>query len=138
MKNTLFICIITSVFIACNNKPDDQKLQPITKVKIDTSLIWIDYRLGELPPPYFYAGIDTLVKKYNLRYERREGGCVIGNEEELLIEKYDYQNQRYFKEIEKIHGKDWKKRFDAELRVLDSINEIRIVKKQDSLNIRKH
>jgi len=93
-----------------------------------------NYRLGELPPQGTYDGIDTLVKKYKLRYQRIDAGCEIGPAEELLKARYAYQNQRYFREMEKVHGKDWKKQFDAELHVLDSINEIRIVKQQDSLN----
>ncbi|UIR56802.1 hypothetical protein LZQ00_03050 [Sphingobacterium sp. SRCM116780] len=138
MKNILLIsCFMMSLFIACTNKLGNQKPQTITTSPIDTSLLWIDYRLGELPPQGAYDGIDTLVKKYKLRYQRIEAGCEIGEEEERLKAKYANQNQRYFQEMEKVHGKDWKKQFDEELHVLDSTNGIQLVKQIDSINKRE-
>ena len=77
--------------------------------------------------------MDTLIKKYKLRYQLIESGYDIGDEKEMLKAKYDHQNQCYFREMEKIHGKHWKKRFDAELQVLDSMNQIRIKQQDDSL-----
>ncbi|HEU4497600.1 MAG TPA: hypothetical protein VFR70_11160, partial [Flavobacterium sp.] len=115
MKNILLAsCLIIGLAIACSDKPGGQKHQTTAASQMDTSLMWVDYCMGELPPPYYYAGTDTLVKKYKLRYQRIVAGCVAGPEEELLKAKYDLQNERYFKEIEKIYGKGWKKQFDAE------------------------
>jgi len=134
MKNILItFYFIMMWFMSCNNSPGDQKPQTPIRSQIDTSLVWVDYLTGAPTVPGSYDGIDSLVKKYKLRYRRINAGCVVGEKEELLKAKYDQQNQRYFKEIEKIHGKDWKKRFDKELQVLDSINWVR-AKQQDSLN----
>jgi len=141
MRNILFTsCFITGLFIAYNNKPEDRKLRTTARAEIDTSkvnnkvstqkpqitastqtdtgLVWVDYRLGMLIPREFYAGMDTLVKKYKLRYKRIEAGCMVDGGK-LIKAEYELQNERYFKEMEKIYGKDWKKRFDAELQVLD-------------------
>lgn len=129
-------CFLMILLMACNNNTDGQKPQTTATAQIDTSLVWIDYRIGELAPYSFYAGLDSLVKKYKLRYQRIEAGCEVGKTEELLKTKYDQQNQRYFKEMEKIHGKDWKKRFDVELQVLDSINEVRAKQTQLPFSIK--
>jgi hypothetical protein len=106
-KILLTFFLIMSLFIACNNKTGNQEPQATAtaRTQIDTSLGWVEYRLGELTDPRSNEAMDTLVKKYKLRYYRFEAGCVIGEEEEMLKAKYDHQNQRYFREMEKIHGK---------------------------------
>lgn len=84
---------------------------------------WVDYRLGELSPAFVYAGIDSLVRKWNLVYHRIEAGCDIGYIQEEAKAAHDRQNAKYFRFLEERHGKDWKVRFDKELRLLDSLNQ---------------
>ncbi|WP_223607827.1 hypothetical protein [Chryseobacterium sp. OSA05B] len=97
-------------------------------------LCWKDIRVGELPPEGAYGGIDSLVKKWNLCYERIETGCEVTDSITRLQRKYDRSNGIYFKSLEKKLGKNWKQQFDKELQVADRINWIKINKQIDRLN----
>ncbi|WP_162902828.1 FEKKY domain-containing protein [Taibaiella koreensis] len=80
--------------------------------------MWTDYREGELPPVGFYDAMDSVIKKWNIRYSRIEGGCeVIPGAKQ----RYEPNNQRYFRQLEQQFGKDWRQRFNAEVRILDSV-----------------
>lgn len=125
-----FIALLTTPFflISCNTdaaKKTTQKTEP---------LCWKDIRVGELPPEGAYDGIDSLVKKWNLCYERIETGCEITGSISKLKRQYERSNNIYFKSLEKKLGADWKQQFDRELQLLDSINWIRIRREIDSLN----
>ncbi|UEQ77436.1 hypothetical protein [Chryseobacterium arthrosphaerae] len=122
------------VFVSC--KPDPA---PVTRtsqksVKTTDSLCWKDFRYGELPPVGAYDAIDSLVKKWNLCYERIEAGCVITDSIKNLKKQYQASNKLYFESLEKKLGKNWKQDFDKELHTLDSINWISIKRKMDALN----
>jgi hypothetical protein len=80
------------------------------------------------------SAIDSLVKKWNLCYERIEAGCIITDSIEDLKKQYEASNKIYFKSLEKNLGKNWKQQFDKELQTSDSINWIRIRYETDSLN----
>ncbi|PIF45923.1 hypothetical protein CLU96_2938 [Chryseobacterium sp. 52] len=97
-------------------------------------LCWKDIRIGELPPEGAYDGIDSLVKKWNLCYERIETGCEVTDSITKLQGQYERSNNIYFKSLEKKLGKNWKQQFDKELHVSDSINWIKINREIDRLN----
>ncbi|AZA50119.1 hypothetical protein EG346_18900 [Chryseobacterium carnipullorum] len=98
------------------------------------SLCWKDIRIGELPPQGAYDGIDSLVKKWNLCYERIETGCEVTDSITQLQKEYERSNAMYFKSLEKKLGKNWKKQFDQELHRSDSIHWIKINREIDRLN----
>lgn len=83
----------------------------------DTTLKWIDYREGELPPVGYYTALDSTIKKWNIRYERIEGGCEIIPGEK---QRYEQNNEKYFRMLEKRFGNNWRQRFDKEVSILDS------------------
>ncbi|MCT2563916.1 hypothetical protein [Chryseobacterium herbae] len=122
--------LLTITFAITSCTPDGakkatQKTEP---------LCWKDIRVGELPPEGAYDGIDSLVKKWNLCYERIETGCEVTDSITQLQKQYDSSNTMYFKSLEKKLGKNWKKQFDHELQIADSINWIKINREIDSLN----
>lgn len=120
--------IIPLLVISCT--PDAVK----KTVQKTEPLCWKDIRIGELPPVGAYDGIDSLVKKWDVCYERIEAGCEINDSITKLEKAYQHSNTVYFKSLEKKLGKNWKQQFDRELHVLDSINWIRINREIDSLN----
>lgn len=97
-------------------------------------LCWKDIRMGELPPQGAYDGIDSLVKKWNLCYERIETGCEVTDSITHLQRQYDRSNTIYFKSLETKLGENWKQQFDKELHIADSINWIKINREIDRLN----
>lgn len=85
--------------------------------EVDTTLKWVDYRIGEPPPDGYYTAFDSVVKKWNIRYQRIEGGC-----EELPNERsrYEKDNPKYFALLNTRFGKNWLNRFHADVKALDS------------------
>lgn len=122
------LLILSFFLIGC--KPDISK----KTVHQTEPLCWKDLRIGELPPQGAYDGIDGLVKKWNLCYERIEAGCEVTDSITQLQKQYDRANTIYFKSLEKKLGKNWKLQFDRELHLSDSINWIKINREIDSLN----
>ncbi|WP_123912765.1 hypothetical protein [Chryseobacterium pennipullorum] len=112
-------------------KPDPAKTQSSPK---PTTLCWKDLRYGELPPMGAYDAIDSLVKRWNLCYERIETGCEVTDSIENLKKQYESANTIYFKSLEKKLGRNWKQQFDQELQTLDSMNWMKIKHEIDSLN----
>lgn len=116
-QNTLYIVLIVPLIISCtrNNGRTDVKVA-VPVIAVDTSLKWVDYRIGEPPPVGYYAAFDSVIKKWKIRYQRIEGGC-----EELPAErdKYEKDNPRYFKILEIKYGKGWLKHFYADVKALD-------------------
>lgn len=129
---------IGALFTLISCKPDPSKSRtastPSKAIQNTDKLCWKDLRCGELPPVGAYDPIDSMVKKWDLCYERIEAGCVITDSIENLKKQYKASNQLYFESLEKKLGKDWKKHFDRELQTLDSINWIKIKREMDSLN----
>ncbi|SHF80336.1 hypothetical protein [Chryseobacterium vrystaatense] len=122
------LVIIPLLVISCTPdavKKTAQKTEP---------LCWKDIRIGELPPVGAYDGIDSLVKKGHLCYERIEAGCEVNDSMAKLERAYEHSNTVYFNSLEKKLGKNWKQQFEGELHLLDSINWIRINREIDSLN----
>jgi hypothetical protein len=129
-----YLYLIFCLFLlSCNNALDPTKTDIVTKTDAIAGC-WTDFRIGELPPVGYYDGIDSLVKKWNLCYTRLEGGCVLDDSTEVLRKKYKMENENYFVQLESKLGKDWKLKFENELRVLDSMNWIKINKTINSLN----
>ncbi|REC45400.1 hypothetical protein DRF67_15775 [Chryseobacterium pennipullorum] len=81
-----------------------------------------------------YDAIDSLVKRWNLCYERIETGCEVTDSIENLKKQYESANTIYFKSLEKKLGRNWKQQFDQELQTLDSMNWMKIKHEIDSLN----
>lgn len=90
-----------------------------------TALLWTDYRIGELPPEGYYDAMDSVVKKWNIRYKRVEGGCEATPEDK---KKNEAGNAAYFRELEGQYGKHWKAQFTKEVRELDSILKLKKVR----------
>lgn len=82
------------------------------------SLKWVDYREGELPPIGYYSALDSVIKKWGIRYERIEGGCEVVPGQK---QRHERNNKKYFGLLEKKFGKDWRERFDEEVSTLDSL-----------------
>ncbi|HCA09669.1 hypothetical protein [Chryseobacterium sp.] len=126
---TITVVLLTIPFIiSCT--PDVAK----KAVQKTGPLCWKDIRIGELPPQGAYDGIDSLVKKWNLCYERIETGCEANDSITRLQRQSDRSNMMYFKSLEKKLGKNWKQQFDKELQIADSINWIKINREIDLLN----
>lgn len=130
---SLLSCLL---FFLLSCKPDVTNKSTVTKktIKNKEPLCWKDLRYGELPPVGAYDGIDSLVKKWNLCYERIEAGCEITDSIQDLKNQYEASNAIYFKNLEARLGKDWKRVFDKELQVADSINWIKIKQEINRLN----
>ncbi len=107
--------VVLLLFCACKQKGKHAHVENI--VATDTSLKWVDYRIGELPPVNYYNAFDSVIKKWNIRYQRIEGGCEALPEERIVYEK---DNNKYFLVLEKKFGHDWLKRFYAEVKALDN------------------
>jgi hypothetical protein len=112
-----YAALILLSVISCTHKnghADVKVSAPVTAV--DTNLKWVEYHIGELPPQGYYATFDSVIKKWKIRYQRIEGGC-----EELPAErnKYEKDNPRYFKILERKYGKGWLKGFYADVKALE-------------------
>ncbi|MEY8759337.1 hypothetical protein [Chryseobacterium tongliaoense] len=112
----IFYSLLLILVISCNGT---EKNNHTAKAKdVDSTLKWIDYHEGELPPVGYYSAFDSTIKKWNIRYERIDGGCeVIPGKKQ----QYEQNNKRYFRLLEKKFGKDWRQRFDLEVSTLDHI-----------------
>ncbi|WP_374951865.1 hypothetical protein [Mucilaginibacter sp.] len=115
--STCFIFLILTCCVSCtqhNGRADVKVATP--GAVVDISLKWVDYHFGEPPPEGYYAAFDSVIKKWNIRYQRIEGGC-----EALPAErnKYEKDNPKYFKIIESEYGKDWLNRFYADVKMLE-------------------
>lgn len=110
MRSTLWVGLI--FIVSCLQKTSDKKPPKDAAV-----LLWTDYRIGELPPEGYYYARDSIIRKWNIRYKRIEGGC-----EATLADKKKYEagNAGYFLELEKQHGEHWQEQFEKEVRELDS------------------
>ena len=115
-------CLLFILLFACNSG-DSKVVNALPATAADSGLKWTDYREGELPPVGYYDALDSVIKKWNIRYERIEGGC-----EPAPLEKHRYEkgNRAYFQLLEKQYGKDWRLRFDDEVKAVglyfDKIN----------------
>lgn len=119
LKHVVFYtAVVLLLFASCNQeKSHVDKKTATTTTGVDTALKWVDYRIGEPPLEGYYTAFDSIIKKWNIRYERIEGGC-----EELPDErsKYEKDNPKYFKILETKFGKDWLTRFHADVKALES------------------
>jgi|GEM_PF-1105273 len=132
-KKILLLLSSVSFFCSCNTNEANQNNKVIALQKEVPTLCWTDFRVGGLPPQGAYDGIDSLVRKWNLCYERIENGCEVSDSVVALQKHYDSLNNLYFKSLEPKYGKNWKQQFDAELHLLDSINWTKI-SQENSLN----
>ena len=127
--NISWYSLLLLVLVACNDVPEGNNSNTVTQ--IDTSLKWVDYRNGELPPVGYYDATDSIIKKWDIRYERVEGGCEVDDAEK---QRYEKDNHKYFNILEQKHGKDWRKKFDAEVKYLDSLLQVKNMALEDSIN----
>jgi len=111
----VYITIVLAVLAACKENSQHAATGKTSSVAADTTLKWTDYRIGEPPPVGYYSAFDSVIKKWHIRHERIEGGCEATPEERSVYEK---DNPKYFRVLEKQFGKDWLRRFHAEVEVL--------------------
>lgn len=128
----LFGCLLLLLVISCKDSSQEKRVGLPSQ---SNPWVWIDYRLGALPPEGSYDAIDSLVKKYKLNYRRVEAGCDLGDEEIAARQRYDSLNQLYFTHLKAILGNNWKAGFDAELQVLDSMNRVKMGQREDHLHL---
>lgn len=104
-------------FISLNScKNDSKKLEIESLDNHASNLKWIDYKIGTLPPEGAYDAFDSIIKKWNINYERIESGCEPDSVEQ---KKYEKDNPKYFAELEKKFGKNWRRKFDQEVENLE-------------------
>ena len=114
-----FLLIFSIISCTKTGKKSDGFINSKNQISNDTAnLKWVDYRYGELPPEGYYDAFDSIIKKWEIKYERIEGGCEI-NEALSEKKKYEKDNAKYFAELEKKFGKDWRKKFDAEVEEME-------------------
>lgn len=118
MKIGYYFCLLFFLFFSCDGTQTARNNTAAGRKGADSSLKWIDYRQGELPPEGYYSALDSTIKKWGIRYERIEGGCEIIPGEK---QRYEQHNEKYFEQLEKQFGMGWRQRFDQEVRILDSI-----------------
>jgi len=136
-KLTASMILLAAVLFMISCNPDaakKTKSETSDDVKKTEPLCWKDIRAGELPPVGAYDAIDSLVKKWDLCYERIETGCVITDSTRKIQKEADRTNEVYFKSLEKKLGKNWKQQFDKELHLSDSINWIKISEQMRRMN----
>jgi len=133
MKIGYYFCLLFFLFLSCDGTQTARN-NTATGKGADSSLKWIDYRQGELPPEGYYSALDSTIKKWGIRYERIEGGCEI-----ILGEKqrYEQHNDEYFQLLEKKFGSNWRQRFDQEVKQLDSLISSAPISSEDSARINK-
>ncbi len=121
MKKIIILLVISIFLIECLEKQNPKK-------EIEKSIakqpkgIWIDLILGGPPLSNEFKNIDLLTKKYKINYKRIEMGCEYTDKDILMKEKYKISNNKYFKDLEIILGKNWKQNFDLEKSKLDNLN----------------
>jgi hypothetical protein len=116
-KFTTALLIMVCLLVACKGKRRHQVDNIANTIKSDTTLKWVDYQIGELPPSGYYDAFDSIVKKWNIGYRRMEGGC---NATLAQRSFYERQNPKYFKVLESRFGKDWLTSFNAEVEALQT------------------
>lgn len=88
-----YIGILAIVLVSCEQKSSHNIKK---KVKItDTTLKWIDYRVGTTPPVGYYTAFDSIIKKWHIRYKRIEAGCEELPEVRTKYEKDILSTLRY-------------------------------------------
>ena len=109
---------------SCNGSAD--KSNSISQTKPtqlnDSNLVWVDYHWGELPPDGHYDALDSIITKWDLNYQRVQGGCE-ASEVSRERRKFEKNNPHYFKVLKEKYGKDWRERFDKEVEELEEILE---------------
>lgn len=130
------LLLSAALFVISCNPETAKKTKSVTADVENKSepLCWKDIRAGELPPVGAYDAIDSLVKKWNLCYERIETGCEITDSTRKIQKEADRTNEIYFKSLEKKLGKNWKQQFDKELHRSDSINWSKISEQMRNMN----
>lgn len=108
--------LLLALFVSCTQKNGHTDRGKETVTTADSTLKWIDYRFGELPPVGYYMAMDSIIRKWGIRYERMEGGCEVRPAEQR---RYEKDNYKYFRILENTYGKNWRERFNAEVSALD-------------------
>ncbi len=120
MKKLICLFLISITFFGCLEKQTSKMETEKLTEKIPKG-IWIDLILGGPQLPNEFKNIDLLTKKYKINYKRIEMGCEYTDKDILMKEKYQISNNKYFKDLEIILGKNWKRNFDFEKSKLDSL-----------------
>jgi hypothetical protein len=113
----LFGLAVLLVATSCRETNEkNEKVNSIKTVSSDTGLKWVHYRIGELPPYGYDMAFDSIIRKWDIRYELIIGGCEPNLQQQLQYEK---NNPAYFKILSKKFGKDWLKHFYEEVSALE-------------------
>lgn len=132
IKHLIITVLSVMSLVSCTNhhsaetKDDSTHLNSIAS---DSSLVWTDYKTGELPPVTQYTAFDSIIKQWNINYKRIEGGCDPASSE---AHNYEQNNLKYFKYLESKYGKNWRSNFDKEVGVLEK----RLQKSQQSEEVK--
>ncbi|WP_345950038.1 hypothetical protein ABDD95_01005 [Mucilaginibacter sp. PAMB04274] len=114
----LYAATASLFFASCRQTSSPVNIKTAPPVnEIDTSLKWVDYHIGEPPPEGYYTAFDSVIKKWNIRYQRIEGGCEGLPDERRRFEK---DNPKYFALLKIRFGEDWLDRFHADVKALDN------------------
>jgi hypothetical protein len=126
MKTKSFLRLLFSILVLATTFCCKKEVTNLTKIVSEKPKqvqgIWVDYIIGEPPMIHEFDGIDTLVKKWKINYTRILAGCERSDSVIEIEKKYEIANQIYFKKLESKLGKNWKQKFDLELKKLDSLN----------------
>lgn len=118
---TVIVLICFGVFFSCT-KSSDNPIQTVQNQENTdtTTLVWVDYHWGELPPVGHYDALDSIVTRWNLNYQRVQGGCE-ASEVSKERRKFEKNNPVYFDYLEEKFGKDWREKFNKEVEELEVI-----------------
>lgn len=120
LKLLFAILILANVF-CCKKEPINSN-KIISEGSNQVQDIWVDYIVGEPPMINEFNGIDTLVKKWKINYTRILGGCEKNDSVVEIEKKHEIKNKIYFKKLEIKLGKNWRQKFDLELKKLNNLN----------------
>ncbi|MCH5597485.1 FEKKY domain-containing protein [Niabella ginsengisoli] len=117
-EKILLSLLLFQIVVSCGQKQSKPAMDAAASPPTDTTSLWVDYRIGELPPEGYYDAFDSIIRKWNIRYQRTEGGCEATPSEK---QQHEAGNEKYFRQLEAKFGKDWRQQFDAEVKKLDSL-----------------
>ncbi len=114
MKSLITMLLITSIFSCSLFKKKDNTITHTDTNITSNENIWTDYVIGK---PYIKAfeAREKIAKKWKINYTYIFAGCDANKKSLAIAEDYAASNKIYFKKLEKIHGEDWKERFDKEV-----------------------
>lgn len=99
MKTFYFLIILANMFNNGELKDD----------------VWVDYVMGKPYIPYFEAKKEV-AKEWGINYKVKFVGCKVTDKMQAEKKLVNAANQKYFAKLAQKHGKDWKARFDIDVK----------------------